>query len=564
MTYPLPDRACWWVAIDGESGQHVAAAVASPRELPRFEAVKGERHIHLAAITDLVLRPDPSAVPGGVIGSGAGVAIAELVPGQTLHGQLKRGRIHPFKAVAWLLRLVDAVQRLHGKGAPHGAISPFTIVVEPVGRAIAPVLGSLVAPPIAAYCSPERLAGAGPSPEDDVWALHVVLYAALTGSLPFDGDAQTLLKRVKAIKPKPLADYGVSDPILQRILDRGLALEAMERVADLEGLTSSLDAWERGRELPPQRPKPPRLRRPSQAAVVETLAFDLAPLLGVESLPTPESVPTEAPAALPAPVPAPVPAQPPVPFVAAPPPPGRRPRRLVAVAGGVLLTAVGAALVFAWLSRAPARTEWEPEAAVPTPPSASTAAAAASAPGPSPRVQVAQCVHSYFEDSAITAVDELEFLCGDDPFPVVASRLFRPADPEPTAAPAPSAQSAGILVTGVTAPYDLGWYEIPAAAIVRSTCCPRAKPVTLPTSPGWCDQLQGHIRVLADASRKPVDLSPYVRKYEDAVQCLFSTGTRHGYAYPQPPSDLQRQRFQRFLKQAAESDAKRSRMRWLK
>ncbi len=595
-TYPLPDGGCWWVAIDGDTGQHVVAAAVGQRDVSRWEAVKGERHVHLAAITDVVTKPDPAAVPGGSLASGAGVAVAELVPGQTLHGQLARGRVHPFKAVAWLLRLVDAVQLLHHRGGPHGAISPYTIVVEPFGRAIAPVLGVLVAPPVAAYVSPERLSGAGPSPEDDVWALHAVLYTALTGRVPFEGGVQSLLRRVKSGPPKTLADHGVSEPNLQRILERGLEPDERRRTTELDPLAAALDAWERGREPEPPRPKPPRVLRASHAAVVETIAFDVSSLAAIDAVPAP-SAPAAADLAPAAPAASPVTA--PSTALSAPNPPAATAPAAAAVAPAALVppaaapapvrppivssrrsrlwpTLLGAVVVLGVLGGGLAALllrEPEPVAAAPGPaslPSAAIPSAVSSAlPQLAPSEQRATCIRSYFEPPALQGAADLDFVCGGEPFQEVSARLFRLAAPAPAPALSagrsqPGAGEQGILVTGASAPFDLGWFEIPATVIVRTTCCPGAAPVTLPTTPGWCEQLQGQLRVLADASRKPIDLSPHGRKFGDAVQCLYSTATKHGYPYRSAPTDLQRYNFQRFLKHAAESDAQRSRMSWLR
>ncbi|MBN2195502.1 MAG: hypothetical protein JW751_21970 [Polyangiaceae bacterium] len=594
--YPLPDGACWWVAIDGDTGQHVAAAVVGQRDLLRLEAAKGEKHIHLAAITDLILKPDPAAIPGGTLPNGAGVAIAELVPGQTLQGQLQRGRIHPFKAVAWLMRLIDAVQRLHGSRTAHGAISPYTIVVEPVGRAIAPVLGSLVAPPIAAYASPERLSGGGPSPDDDLWALHTVLYSALTGTVPFEGGAQSLLQRVRRGKPRPLADHGINEPLLQRILDRGLAPDERQRVTELEALSMALDAWERGREPEPPKPKPPRAVRSSPPAVVETLAFDVTSLSGVDAVPLPELA-SDAQAA-PAPAVTTAAAQPPgpplgtdpqafmtpyAPPVVAPatapavrgspsaPPPRPATRRrsvLLLIIGILVLVGVIGGGLMVVLRQTPAPKVVD---LAPTSPSSHTRPkpSASAKPVLSPKEKRAACVQSYFEEDALKSEADLDFVCGHEPFPEVSTRLFGLAAPRPTPvasalSPVPSADAPGIVVTGTSNMYDLGWYELPATTIIRANCCPNAAPISLPTTPGWCDQLQGQIRVLTEASRKPVDLSSYGRKFEDAVQCFESTGTKHGYMYRGVPTETQRRNFQRFLKYAAESDTKRARMDWLR
>ena len=86
----------------------------------------------------------------------------------------------------------------------------------------------------------------------------------------------------------------------------------------------------------------------------------------------------------------------------------------------------------------------------------------------------------------------------------------------------------------------------------------------LPKTEGFCQQLQGEVRKIAEASKKSGDLAPYARRFEDAVVCLFATGTTRPYRYEKPPADVQRRAFQVFLKHAAESDVVRSRMPWLR
>jgi hypothetical protein len=103
----------------------------------------------------------------------------------------------------------------------------------------------------------------------------------------------------------------------------------------------------------------------------------------------------------------------------------------------------------------------------------------------------------------------------------------------------------------------LGWYELPATAIIRRTCCPGAVPITLPETPGWCEQLQTVVRRMADDSAKSVDLAPVARTFDKAVGCLYGQRIRHGYAYEGPPASANRASFQQFLGRAAIISARR-------
>ena len=126
-----------WMAIEAATGRLVVVAIADAGRLSTLHPARDVRHRHLATVVDVVREVSPDVFPSHVkVPVGAGVAVAEHVPGRTLRAVLEGGPLHPAKAVAWLLRLADAVQVLHSNGAIHGAISPRSIIAEPEGRAI--------------------------------------------------------------------------------------------------------------------------------------------------------------------------------------------------------------------------------------------------------------------------------------------------------------------------------------------------------------------------------------------------------------------------------------------
>jgi hypothetical protein len=81
--------------------------------------------------------------------------------------------------------------------------------------------------------------------------------------------------------------------------------------------------------------------------------------------------------------------------------------------------------------------------------------------------------------------------------------------------------------------------------------------VILPSTPGWCEQLQSAVRQIADDSARSGDLAPVARSYDKAVNCLFANHIARPYAYESPPTVTQRAAFQHFLSLAAISEARR-------
>jgi hypothetical protein len=91
------------------------------------------------------------------------------------------------------------------------------------------------------YQSPERLAGDGKSPEDDTWALGVLLYYSLTGAMPFAGEeAPELRARILWSRPKPLATFGIENACLQRVMDHVLAPDLAGRIQTVTVLRARL------------------------------------------------------------------------------------------------------------------------------------------------------------------------------------------------------------------------------------------------------------------------------------------------------------------------------------
>jgi hypothetical protein len=592
------------MAIEASSGRLVVVTVADPGRLSTLEPARGVKQRHLATVIDVVTEVAPRTFPESVkLPVGAGAAVAEHVPGRTLRAVIAEGPLHPAKAVAWTLRLIDALSALHSAGAVHGAISPRSVIAEPAGRAIAPVLSQLIAPPVGAFCPPERLRGTAESTSDDVWALCATLHAALTGKAPFAASTREGLLKVMGSRPAPLATAGVNDPVLQEIIGRGLVTERRLRMTDLAELQTALDGWERDpKRMPAPRP-PPRAAPRALGDIVVGTAFGGNREDGVvvddSALPDDQgsalsSRPSssEVTSALPGPPvsrrgpvgPAPaafasqtgaaVPVVGPVPAV---PGVAKRPSRRVSFNPFerkrplwpwlVVAAVVGGAGVYLALPQAAPTLKAEPSA---------EPAPARRAPPPPPVKKNAelvrnQCVTQHFAEGSFEAEPDFAFVCEDGDFPALSRRLHamvvtRDADAGADAGVGnhdggmrvdivryASGRDAGAGARGV----GLEWYELPATAIIRKTCCPQASPVILPETQGWCEQLQSVVRRMADDSAKSVDLGPGARSFDKAVGCLYANRVRHGYGYSSAPTSLQRGIFQQFLSRAAIIGARR-------
>jgi hypothetical protein len=185
------------------------------------------------------------------------------------------------------------------------------------------------------------------------------------------------------------------------------------------------------------------------------------------------------------------------------------------------------------------------------------------APAPLPKPRVAEkakrsaaeereaCGRSYFPERAFSEGTSFAFLCEDGDFRELSHKLFVLAKEQPLTAQAASEGAKDAAGTG------LGWYELPAAGIIRKSCCAGAAPVNLPETPGWCEQLQSAVRKISEDSTRSGDLAPVARSYDKAVNCLYANRIARPYTFESSPTPAQRSAFQHFLSLAAISEARR-------
>ncbi len=191
----------------------------------------------------------------------------ELLEGEDLADLLKReGRVNSIQAVQLLLPIAHALATAHAQNIVHRDVKPENIFLVHDEVAIIPKLldfgiarmvnsprkltveGSALGTPD--YMSPEQARGEPPTEQADLWSFCVVLYEALTGSCPFDGDNYNALMRAIIEKTPPtIAERGVDEPQLQAILERGLKKKKAERWPTMRELGEQLAVWLEERDV---------------------------------------------------------------------------------------------------------------------------------------------------------------------------------------------------------------------------------------------------------------------------------------------------------------------------
>jgi eukaryotic-like serine/threonine-protein kinase len=182
----------------------------------------------------------------------------ELLEGEPLSALLARCEtLEPEYALRLLLPIAHGLAAAHDAGVVHRDLKPdniFLAVDQPklIDFGLVKLTGAqqdckltengFVGTPD--YMAPEQaLERPDVDHRADVWAFSAVLYEALSGAPPFAAPtfAETLYG-LMGRDPTPLAAFGI-DPVLARIVERGLSKRPEARWPNLRDLCCALAAW---------------------------------------------------------------------------------------------------------------------------------------------------------------------------------------------------------------------------------------------------------------------------------------------------------------------------------
>ena len=180
----------------------------------------------------------------------------EYVPGAALKDLIERG-VTVGEAVEITRQILAGASFAHERGIVHRDLKPGNVLVDAEGRArvtdfgiaragaseitqTGSVLGT------AHYLSPEQAQGLEVNAPSDLYSVGVILYEALTGQVPFDGDsAVTIALKQVSEQPKPPSQLNPAvTPALDSVVLKALAKDPANRFATAEEFTRALDAAE--------------------------------------------------------------------------------------------------------------------------------------------------------------------------------------------------------------------------------------------------------------------------------------------------------------------------------
>ena len=209
--------------------------------------------------------------------------VMERLSGRTLGDELADGPMPAERVRDVGLQVLRALAAAHELGIVHRDVKPGNVLDAGVGTwkvadfGIAKWVhadetltgtGELLGSP--SYLAPERIEGAQAGPASDLYAVGVLLYEALCGRKPFEGDDPFALAtaiRDGAFEP-PSSVFPEADPEIVAVIERAMQRDPAERYESAEAMAAALlgeDADDRHHGHASPRRRPRRSRCPSRA-----------------------------------------------------------------------------------------------------------------------------------------------------------------------------------------------------------------------------------------------------------------------------------------------------------
>jgi serine/threonine-protein kinase len=191
------------------------------------------------------------------------VMTAEFVEGTTLAESLRRGRLPCDEAVRVICEVLAGLEEAHELGIVHRGITADHVTITPDARVKLGGFGLAkpatdvnltrhgVAVGDSRYMSPEQVGGMNAlDGRSDLYSVGVLLFYALTGRLPFDGDNDfdRMVAHVSSPPPHPSSlnlEIGLD---LDRIILKALAKKPDQRFSTAAELRAALEARQPARK----------------------------------------------------------------------------------------------------------------------------------------------------------------------------------------------------------------------------------------------------------------------------------------------------------------------------
>ncbi len=245
-------------AKDQKLGRDVAIKVL-PEEFAK-DADRVTRFQREAKLLASLNHPNIAAIYGLEAFDQTNFLVLELVEGETLADQIKKGPIPIEESLKLALQIAEALEAAHEKGVIHRDLKPANIKVTPDGKvkvldfglakafageqaelnlSNSPTLSNAATQQgvilgTAAYMSPEQARGESVDKKADIWAFGCVLFEMLTGRETFDGrTVSDVLASVIKSEPEWKRLPPNLHPRIRLLLERCLKKEPKNRYSSI-------------------------------------------------------------------------------------------------------------------------------------------------------------------------------------------------------------------------------------------------------------------------------------------------------------------------------------------
>jgi len=272
-----------WLAEDTHLQRQVALKVLHRRYLQdqqfveRFqreaESAAGLQHPNVVAVFDRGSDGDVNYIA------------MRYVEGPTLKELIDCG-LTPPQAVALVRQVLEAARFAHRNGIVHRDLKPQNVIVDGEGKAVVTDFGiaragvsditqtgSVMGTPH--YLSPEQAQGHDVTSVSDLYSIGVILYEALTGRVPFEGESAVAvaMKQVSQTPQRPSSINPQVSPALDAVVMRALEKELGNRFQSADAFIAALDAALKdpgvSRDTAAMAPLPPVVAVPEEEAPPE-------------------------------------------------------------------------------------------------------------------------------------------------------------------------------------------------------------------------------------------------------------------------------------------------------
>ena len=240
-----------WLADDTHLQRQVALKVLHARYAQDREFV--ERFKREAESAAGLQHPNVVAVYDRGEFAGSSYIAMQYVEGPTLKQLIESG-LTPEQAVTVIRQVLEAARFAHRHGIVHRDLKPQNVIVDPEGNAVVTDFGiaragvseitqtgSVMGTPH--YLSPEQAQGFEVTPVSDLYSIGVILYEALTGRVPFEGESAVAvaMKQVSETPQRPSSLRPTISPALDSVVMRALAKDPGQRFQSADEFIAALD-----------------------------------------------------------------------------------------------------------------------------------------------------------------------------------------------------------------------------------------------------------------------------------------------------------------------------------